>query len=132
MSDSSQEILIVDDEPALLKLMSVYVRRLALSVTSANTMAKAWEHLKRTPERYAVVVLDAGMADTGIDDLVLELLAFHPSLRVVVNSGYPVDMSVLRQAAPERVEFLHKPFSPDMLVAALRRMLGPQEAEEEV
>jgi DNA-binding NtrC family response regulator len=51
---------------------------------------------------------------------------------VVVNSGYPVDMSVLQQAAPGRVEFLHKPFSPDMLVAALRRVLGPQEEDEEV
>jgi len=132
MGNMSQEILIVDDEAALLKLMSVYLRRLGFAATAANTLAKAWEHLKRNPGRFAVVVLDAGMADTGIDDLVLELLAFHPSLRVVVNSGYPVDMSVLRQAAPERVEFLHKPFSPDMLVAALRRMLGPQEAEEEV
>ena len=95
-------------------------------------MAKAWEHLKRNPGRFAVVVLDAGMADAGIDDLALEFLAFHPGLRVVVNSGYPVDMSVLQQAAPGRVEFLHKPFSPDMLIAALRRMLGPEEEDEEV
>ena len=56
-----------------------------------------------------------------------QLLAFHPRLHVVVSSGYPVDMSVLQQAAPGRVEFLHKPFSPDMLVSVLRRMLGPQE-----
>ena len=129
MSDSSQEILIVDDEPALLKLMSVYVRRLAFSVTSANTMAKAWEHLKRTPERYAVVVLDAGMADTGIDDLVLELLAFHPSLRVVVNSGYPVDMTVLTAQAPGRVAFLLKPFSPEALAKAVRRLLAAEKKE---
>ena len=124
------EILIVDDEVALLKLMSAYLRRLGYAVTAANTVAKAWEHLKRQPERFTVVVLDAGMADAGLDNLALELLAFQPSLRVVVNSGYPVDMSVLQQAAPERVEFLHKPFSPDMLIAALRRMLGPQKENQ--
>jgi DNA-binding NtrC family response regulator len=78
------------------------------------------------------VVLDAGVAEKGIDDLALQLLAFRPSLRVVVSSGYPVDMRVLQQAAPGRVEFLHKPFSPDMLVAVLRRMLGPQEEDEKV
>jgi diguanylate cyclase len=132
MSHLAREILIVDDEGALLKLMSVYLRRLGYAATAANTMAKAWQHLKLTPERFAVVVLDAGMADTGFDALALELLAFHPRLRVVVSSGYPVDMSVLRQTAPERVEFLHKPFSPEMLVAVLRRMLGAQEDEEEV
>lgn len=129
MSQAAGEILIVDDEGALLKLMSVYLRRRGYAVTAANTMAKAWEHVKRQPGRYAVVVLDAGMAETGIDDLALQLLASHPRLRVVVNSGYPVDVSVLRQAAPGRVEFLHKPFSPDMLVTSLRRMLGPQEKE---
>ena len=130
MSYSSREILIVDDEAALLKLMSAYLRRLGYAVTAANTVAKAREHLNRQPEAFAVVVLDAGMADAGLDNLALELLAFRPSLRVVVNSGYPVDMSVLQQAAPERVEFLHKPFSPDMLIAALRRMLGPQKENQ--
>lgn len=129
MSQGAGEVLIVDDEGALLTLMSVYLSRLGYAVTAANTMAKAWEHVRRQPGRYAVVVLDAGMADTGIDALALQLLASHPSLRVVVASGYPVDMGVLRQAAPGRVEFLHKPFSPDMLVTALRRMLGPEEKE---
>jgi two-component system, cell cycle sensor histidine kinase and response regulator CckA len=129
MSQVAGEILIVDDEGALLKLMSVYLGRLGYATTAANTMAKAWEHVKREPERFAVVVLDAGMAETGIDDLALQLLAAYPRLRVVVASGYPVDMSVLEQAAPHRVEFLHKPFSPDMLVTALRRMLGAEEKE---
>ena len=127
MSYLSWEILIVDDEAALLRLITVYLRRLGYLATAANTMAKAWELLKERPERYALVVLDASMAETGIDDLVLALLAFHPRLHVVVSSGYPVDMTVLQQAEPGRVEFLHKPFSPDMLVSVLRRMLGPQE-----
>jgi len=43
-----------------------------------------------------------------------------------------VDMSVLRQAAPERVEFLHKPFSPDMLVAACGGCLARKKQKKEV
>jgi two-component system response regulator RegA len=129
MSQAAGEILIIDDEGALLKLMSMYLRRLGYTVSIANTMAKAWEQLKPQPERCAVVVVDAGMAGTGINELVLQLLGSHELLRVVVSSGYPVDMSVLQQAAPGRVEFLHKPFSPDMLVTAVRRMLGTEEKE---
>jgi DNA-binding NtrC family response regulator len=127
MCQISGEILLVDDEGPLLKLMGVYLRRLGYAVTAVNTVAKAWEHVRRSPEQFAVVVLDAGMAETGVDDLSRQLLAVDPRLRVIVNSGYPVDMSVLQRDAPGRVEFLHKPFSPDMLVAALGRMLGPQE-----
>ena len=121
------EILIVDDEGALLKLMGAYVRRLGYAVTTANSMAKAWAHLNAAPGRFAVVVVDAGLAESTVDDLALRLLASHPALRLVVNSGYPVDMSGLLKAQPGRVEFLHKPFSPDMLVGALRRMLGAEE-----
>ena len=129
MGHDPREILIVDDETALLRLMGEYLQRLGYAATPAHTMAQAREELKRNPGRYAIVVLDAGMAETGVDDLALELLAANPRLRVVVSSGYPVDMSVLQRAAPGRVEFLHKPFSSDMLVKALRRMLGPQEEE---
>jgi DNA-binding NtrC family response regulator len=127
MRQISGEILLVDDEGPLLKLMSVYLRRLGYAVTAVNTVAKAWEHVRLSPGQFAVVVLDAGMAETGVDDLSRQLLAVHPRLRVIVNSGYPVDMGVLQRDAPGRVEFLHKPFSPDMLVAALGRMLGTQE-----
>jgi len=127
MGQVSEEILLVDDEGTLLKLMSVYLRRLGYSVTAVNTVAKAWSHLQAGPERFAVVVFDSGMAETGIHDLALKLLSAHPHLRLVVNSGYPVDMSALLEAAPGRVEFLHKPFSPDMLVGVVRRMRGAQE-----
>ena len=127
MRQVSEEILLVDDEGTLLKLMSVYLRRLGYTATPVNTVAKAWEQLKRSPDRFAVVVLDAGMAEAGIDELVLRLFAAYPQLRLVVNSGYPVDTTMLQRAAPGRVEFLHKPFSPDMLVTVVRRMLGAQE-----
>ena len=129
MELASQEILIVDDEAPLLRLMSMFLARTGYGAVTANTIEKAWEHLKAHPGQTTVVVLDAGMAATGVDDPVLEMLAFDAKLRVMVSSGYPVDMRALRQAAPDRVEFLHKPFSPDMLLEALRRMLGPEEKE---
>jgi DNA-binding NtrC family response regulator len=39
-------------------------------------------------------------------------------------------MSALEAAAPGRVAFLHKPFTPDMLAAALRRILAAEKKEE--
>ena len=129
MNLDSREILIVDDETALLRLMNEYLERLGYAATPAPTMQQARAALEGRPDGYAVVVLDAGMAENGLDDVVIGLLAAHPRLRVVVSSGYPVDMSALQRAAPGRVDFLHKPFTSEMLVAALRRMLGPQEEE---
>jgi len=129
MDQRPAEILIIDDEGPLLKLMTVYLRRLGFTVTAANTLSKAWGHVKRRPGQFAVMVLDAGMAESGIDELVLQFLALQPHLQVVVNSGYPVDMRGLQGAAPGQVEFLHKPFSPEMLATAMRRILGPEEKD---
>ena len=55
------------------------------------------------------------------------MLNASPFLRVLTSSGYPVDISALEAAAPGRVAFLHKPFTPEMLAATIRRMLAAQE-----
>jgi FixJ family two-component response regulator len=55
------------------------------------------------------------------------MLKASPRVRVIAASGYPLDMSGLEISAPGRVMFLHKPFQPEMLADAIRRMLATQE-----
>jgi FixJ family two-component response regulator len=62
-------------------------------------------------------------------ELAARMLAADPRLCVIAASGYPVDITVLQAAAPGRVIFLHKPFSPEMLGNTLRRMIATQEAD---
>jgi hypothetical protein len=56
-----------------------------------------------------------------------EILDGNPETRLLVVSGYPVDMSRLEAWAPDRVAFLHKPFAPEMLAAAVRRLIDSKE-----
>ncbi len=122
-----EQILVVDDEPPLLKMVSTYLRRLGYSVTASGSTENAWAEVAAAPEQFAVAVLDATMSGIAVEDLAMQMMAASPRLRVIVASGYPVDMTVLKAAAPLRVVFLHKPFSPKMLAGAVRRMLAPQE-----
>jgi two-component system cell cycle sensor histidine kinase/response regulator CckA len=124
---NSGKVLIVDDEPSLLKMMSVYLARKGYDVATAGTTEKAWVDFEAAPGTYSVVVLDATMKGIPMNELAERMLRASGTLRVLTASGYPVDMSALAAIAPGRVEFLHKPFSPEMLAAAVRRMLGPQE-----
>ncbi|HXK00987.1 MAG TPA: response regulator [Verrucomicrobiae bacterium] len=121
------QILIVDDEPSLLKMMSIYLGRLGYAVVTAVNAEGALEAVKTQPGGFAVAVLDASLASNGLDDLAGRMLMLTPRLCVIAASGYPVDMTLLEAAAPGRVTFLHKPFSPEMLAAAVRRMLATQE-----
>lgn len=127
MDNSALRILLVDDEPALLKMVSAYLGRLGYSVTTANTTEKAWEEMEASPASFAVAVLDATMPGLSMDELATRLLNANANLRVLTASGYPVDVSALEAAAPGRVAFLQKPFTPEMLLAAIRRMLAAQE-----
>jgi two-component system cell cycle sensor histidine kinase/response regulator CckA len=122
-------ILIVDDEPPLLKMMSLYLGRLGYSVTTADTTEKAWAEVEAAPGEFACAVIDATMAGLSMRDLALKLLAASPTLCVLAASGYPVDMTDIEAEAPGRVAFLHKPFSPEMLAASVRRMLAPQQED---
>ncbi|SPE35367.1 Response regulator receiver protein (fragment) [Candidatus Sulfopaludibacter sp. SbA3] len=83
--------------------------------------------MQAAPLDFACAVLDASMAGLSMRELALKLLAANPTLRVLAASGYPVDMTDVQAQAPGRVDFLHKPFTPEMLAAAVRRMLAPQE-----
>ena len=129
MTRATGRILIVDDEPSLLKMMSVYLKRLGYTVVTATGTEKAWAEVEAAAPTFAVAVLDATMKGIPLVDLAGRMLAADPRLCVIAASGYPVDMAALEAAAPGRVMFLHKPFSPAMLGSAVRRMLATQEED---
>ena len=129
MSDTRGRILIVDDEPSLLKMMRVYLERRGFSVSTCSSTAQASALFDMDPEGFSAVVLDATLEGLSMEQLALKMLLANSRLRVLASSGYPVDMSALEAAAPARVAFLHKPFTPEALAEAVRRMLGPEEKE---
>jgi DNA-binding NtrC family response regulator len=122
-------ILIVDDEPPLLKVMSLYLRRLGYSVTTLDRAEQAAALTDTDLQRYAIVVLDATLDGIGLERLALQMLKANAGLRVLAASGYPVDVSALQAAAPGRVAFLLKPFTAEMLADCVRRIVASDKEE---
>ena len=127
MNHATGRILLVDDEPSLLKMMGVYLGRVGYSVTLANSTEKAWAEVEAAPSGYDIAVLDGSMPGLSMEDLALRMLRANPSLCVVAASGYAMDITAVEAEAPGRVAVLQKPFAPEMLAAAVRRMLAAQE-----
>src|SRR5690348_8928119 len=117
-------ILLVDDEPPLLKMMSIYLQRRGYAVSTSASTEQASALIDAEPLSYGVAVLDATMTGLSMEELALKMLQANPSLRVLASSGYPVDMSRLEAAAPGGVAFLHKPFTPEMLAGSIGGMLA--------
>lgn len=130
MDPAATRVLLVDDEPALLKLVSSYLSRLGYAVTTANTTEKGWAEMEAalsSGARFAIALLDASMPGLPMEELAARMLQACDSLRVLTSSGYPVDIAPLEALAPGRVGFLHKPFVPEKLADAIRGMLATQE-----
>ena len=120
-------ILVLDDEPLLLRILTIYLSRLGYAVETADGVENGLEILSQSPKGFGLVVLDGTMTGGRVDDLVLRILAVSPAMRVIVTSGYPVEMTGLLAAAPGRVMFLQKPFTSQTLAEAVRRMIGQKE-----
>jgi CheY-like chemotaxis protein len=129
MDPTARRILIVDDEPPLLRLMSLYLGRLGYSVTAVDGTDKAWAMVEAAPSAFDVAVLDGSMAGMSMEELASRLLNANPSLCILTASGYPVDITALSAKAPGRVGFLLKPFTPQSLASAVGGLIAAQEKE---
>ncbi len=129
MDRPARRILIVDDEPPLLRMMGLYLGRQGYEVTTTAATDKAWALVEANPSAFDVAVLDGSMTGMTMEELATRLLNANPSLCVLTASGYPVDMTALSARAPGRVSFLLKPFTPQALSTAVGGLIAAQEKD---
>ena len=80
-------ILIVDDEPPLLRMMSLYLGRMGYSVTTTNSTEEAWSLVEADPGAFAAAILDGSMPGMTMEELGLRLLRVRSSFCVLAASG---------------------------------------------
>ncbi len=119
------QILIVDDEPALLLVMEQYLRRMGHNVTSRRSGREAWQLFESRPADYWLVIADITMPGMSGKDMLLRMLELNPAVCILICSGYPFDMAVLPEPARPHVGFLQKPFTPKMLAEAVQGLCPP-------
>jgi len=123
MDSAAARILIVDDEPPLLKLMQKYLDRCGYAVECTTNPDEAWRRIEAEPSKYRLVLVDMTLPGMNGEQLARKILDCDTCLRVIACSGYPIDIMKFQGDDPKRVGFLHKPFSPEMLAREVRRLL---------
>ncbi len=118
-----KRILIVDDEPAVLLMLSYALRSLDADVITASTLEPAEEALNRY--HFDLVIVDIRMSGVlGIDGL--ELLSYikrqWPHTQVVVMTAYGSE--AVEQDAYQRgaAYYFNKPFDVEELLGRIRSM----------
>jgi two-component system, cell cycle sensor histidine kinase and response regulator CckA len=116
--------MVIDDDPSLLGFTAKYLTRLGYSVASYSSSEQAWKEFSAPAANYALVLIDLSLAGLSGVQLSQMMLSSNPAVRLILMSGYPFDAKALSEAGPDRMAFLHKPFTPSMLAETVDRMIG--------
>lgn len=122
--NSSRTILLVDDEPAVRSIIMKILRRAKYSVLEADSGAAAVKLAQSHPEKIDLVITDLYMPGQQGPEVVKDLAAVRPGLKVLFISGYANPDVVARTGVPGGANFLQKPFSGEELTTAVKAAIG--------
>lgn len=120
------DILIVDDDPLLLSLLSFSLAD-RYAVTTADTVeavsALLSQHEASFPD---VVILDLGLPpmpytpDGGLS-LLSQILAVKPNTKIIVLTGQDQEAVSFKALSLGAFDFIAKPATPEQLIGAVKR-----------
>jgi DNA-binding NtrC family response regulator len=123
MDDKRARILLVDDEPPLLRLMQTYLTKLGYDVEACPDGKSATAAFEAAGGTFDLIVADVTLPDGSGQELAVQIATSNPSIRVLLCSGYPVQLSALPDDVRDRFAALDKPFLPNMLANIVEKMV---------
>jgi PAS domain S-box-containing protein len=118
-----ETILLVEDEPAILKMTMMMLERHGYTVLAASTPGEAICMAEEHPGEIHLLITDVIMPEMNGRDLAKNLLSFYPSLKCLFMSGYTANVIANHGLLNEDVAFIEKPFSKKDLSAKVRKVL---------
>ena len=120
----SETILVVDDEEGVRKLVSAVLRSNGYEVLEAGTGGAALAIYEKNSHKIDMVLTDIVMPQMNGFELGRELTGRTPGLKILYMSGYRDNAYGANGEAPRA--FLHKPFTPDVLLSKVREVLDSE------
>src|SRR6266849_8892233 len=114
-------ILVVDDEPSILKLLKEALTQWGYQVGCVGTGAEALEAVRT--ELYDAAITDIRMPDMSGLDLLREIKKHDESIEVIVMTGYPTITSAVEALKEGAYDYLSKPLIFDELEHVMRRVI---------
>ena len=123
-------ILLVDDEPNILRSLGTFLRRLGYGVrTATDSVGARAEARKARPE---VILLDLCLGPDDGFELLTELRETLPSSHVIMISGRADIARAVQAIRAGAWDFMEKPIDPDRLEIAIRNALRENRLRGEV
>jgi two-component system, cell cycle sensor histidine kinase and response regulator CckA len=119
-----ETILLVEDEPSILKMTTKMLSRMGYTVLAAATPGEAIHLAQEHAGEVHLLMTDVVMPEMNGRELAKRILTLHPKMRRLFMSGYTADIIAHHGVIDEGMEFIQKPFSKKDLEQKLREILN--------
>jgi len=123
ITTGTETILIVDDDPSILKLMRSFMSQLGYRLHEAESVQEAMEVSRRIQGKLHLLLSDVIMADQNGRELAEMMFVERPETKVLFMSGYTDDIIARQGVLEPGVAFIQKPFTLSSLAMKIRRTL---------
>jgi CheY-like chemotaxis protein len=120
---TGETILLVEDEPSILRLGKRLLERMGYRVLAANGAAEALHLAEEHGGKVDLLLSDVIMPEMNGRELAQEVLRRYPRVKHLFMSGYTADVIANQGVLDEGVNFIQKPFNYDDLARAVRAAL---------
>jgi PAS domain S-box-containing protein len=117
-------ILLVEDEPAILELITKMLELQGNTVLPASTPSKAIKLAQEHSGGIHLLMTDVVLPEMNGRDLADEMLSHYPHLKRLFMSGYTADIIAHNCVLEDGVFFIQKPFTLKELIAKVKDALG--------
>jgi CheY-like chemotaxis protein len=118
-----ETILLVEDEPAILKMTSMMLEREGYTVVRAGTPGEAIRLAHGHTGTIHLLISDVVMPEMNGRDLAKNILSLSHGTKCLFMSGYTANVIAHHGVLDKGVHFIQKPFSKSDLLVKVREML---------
>ena len=118
-----ETILLVEDEPSILRVITMMLERQGYTVMQAQTPGEAIRLAQEHAGEIHLLLTDVVMPEMNGRDLAKTILPYYPNLKRLFMSGYTANVIAHHGVLDKGLNFIHKPFSRGSLCAKVREAL---------
>jgi PAS domain S-box-containing protein len=127
----TETILLVEDEKSVRELVSRILQKYGYKILLAGNGVEALEIWNRHKNEISMLFTDLVMPDNmNGRELAEKLLAERPGLKVIFTSGYSTDIVGKDFKLEPELNYLQKPYQPQVLALAVRRCLDDKRPDK--
>lgn len=120
-------ILVAEDEADVQIFIQRVVTRAGyetLITGDGSAALELYRKLTKQGNQPALLISDLGLPGTDGRTLCNAIRQEHPTARVLLTSGYRIELEGNTRKTKDGFDFLHKPFAPNILLATIERILS--------